>query len=279
MTSIKTYPLLSRAILCDKKEVVCYLVWCVGRNWHDGVGGIPIDELRKMFKYSEQRFKQIIANGNDKYWSAPNKEGVIYFTGQRKLHERFQAPAYKHPALIPLSDTASIGKFKAALFATLFADNETTITHETLAKMYGVTRQTIIRWVKQAGITVTTNGMVTNKPIEDAVDPELAAEGYYRAWVNGTRRMVKKLPNTYSAPKIETTPFGQTKRNGVSSSTKAAGAPRRIYYANTKGIIKRLHGLSCQDRIYRLTEILTDDGRRLWEGYSGSPASEGIVTW
>jgi hypothetical protein len=269
--SYKSWPELSRAAI-HRHEEGLIRVWYACRC---SQGIVQIDTIKTLLSLGDQSIKKYIIQGLGKYWDMGRPDN-IRLKSLEKLCNYLEIKPTMHPVWIPITAFENLDDFTLAAFASFFADKERTISHAALAKMYNRKRMTIIRWCQKAEIEVTHNAMLSDRPVEDRVDPELSAQGYQRAWINGTAHMVKKMPNSYKSD-METAPYGLVKRIHVASLPTSTGAARRLYFDNPKGLHKRLAGLTGDEVIYEPTKDCTDDGRRLWSSWQVSPATGGLL--
>ena len=235
---------------------------------------MQIDAIRELLPLGNQSIKRYVNQGLGKYWDM-GRPDTIRLKSLEKLCAYLEVNLVMHPVWIPVTAFENLDDFVVNAFASFFANKERTISHAALATMYNRKRGTILQWCKKSGLDVTRNAMLSNRPVEDKVDPVLASQGYHRAWINGTAHMVKKMPNSYKS-NMETAPYGLVKRIRAASLPTSTGAARRLYFDNPKGLHKRLAGLRNDEVIYEPSTINTDDGRRLWSSYWLSPA-DGII--
>lgn len=268
----KTYPELSRAAI-HRNEQGLLRIWYACRCEQ---GIVSVDKIKTLLPLGDQSIKKYIIQGLGKYWDM-GRPDTLRLKSLEKLCIYLETKPTMHPVWIPITAFEDLDDFTLAAFASFFANKERTISHTALATMYNRKRGTIITWCKKAGLEVTHNAMLSNRPVEDRVDPELSAQGYHRAWINGTAHMVKKMPNSYKSS-METAPYGLVKRLHVTPLSTSTEVSRRMYFDNPKGLHKRLLMLGTEETVYQPIGTLSDDGCRLWTGLSVSPADGKIIS-
>jgi len=270
MFQVKGYTEIGLAALRSHDEA-CYRVWLLARYLDTiGNGNVKLADLRAFVEehalFHPQSLWRAIQKGRGAWWILTPDHLHLY--GLAKMARRLDVHLTEAPVLIPLDRLASIGSFRAALVASLFT-RERTISQAALAAMTGRDLRTIISWIKRSRLTVTKNAMLSERPSEGPLDPELASQGYCHTVVGHAWRLVKRMPNTYQAPAdFEPAPYGLVKHIECSSIT-TTGAKHRCYFDKPKSLLRALHRLDDEEKIYTPIGRTSKDGMRLWQGFQG----------
>lgn len=254
-------------------EAKFYRVWLLARFLDSaGSGWVAIDELREALCASGstlriskpttsdesawRNLRSLMSGGEGRYWTREvGRHGV------ERL--RYVTPAdlavtlgLEHltgdPVFIPVEIlTASIGDFRAHLVASIHAarqgehDRTAPISRQTMASMTGVSKRTLRRYDKRAGIKAFPNyeiGQVaTTAAMQDAAWEHGTAVFEFIDYKGhqgraGQRRVARALPNAYST-EMQTAPRGrQRKINKELRDACDNGAQ-----ANDEGYFKLFH--------------------------------------
>jgi len=256
---VKSYPELNSAAL-KAKETRFLRLWLVLRLIDNtGQGFLLYERVEKFVLehkvYTIRNLYKTLEDGDGLWWICYPK-GVRYMS-LRRLCVFFDIHLSQHPALIPLSDLRKIGDFRAMCQATLYAEKPTTIATSTVASITGASRQTVIRRNKRARVRASENFMVSQRPANDAVIPELAQQGFRRSG----DQLVKQLPNTYTVD-IETTRRGMAR--GASRCSSTGRRRTRLYYEKLSAALRAVQRLADGENIF--IAIGHSRTARLWQG-------------
>lgn len=266
---VKSYVNLGFAALREHDEC-SYRLWLLLRHLDtDGRGWVTTTDLAAFVAehdlWHPQSTWRHLKAGQGRWWW--QWRDMVFYAGLQRTCDRLDAYEYSNPVLIPVEAFRSIGKFRAALLASMFAKKARTISLATLSRLTGRSRRTVASWAKRAKLDITENVMLSDRPAEGPVDPDLARQGYRRAWIDGEWRLVRRLPNTYHAPDAYVpTAHGQVKHIAKPCfSTRRA--PSRFYFTKPTAVARALRRLTQGEVVYSRGRR-TDDGAVLWRGYT-----------
>ena len=169
-----------------------YQMWLVMRLLDkDGAGRVSLDTLKlhttngfsKHFLYNGPRLRQILAEGDGRYWTLPSSTCVrahIYYTATHRLAYNLGLTRLTGRFVTITADQAksSQATFRAHCFAAWLANRGNPITQEAIQRLTGIHPRSQRRYVELAHIRVNRNIAIGPR-----FTPDTAQE---QAWQRGT---------------------------------------------------------------------------------------------
>jgi hypothetical protein len=179
--------------------------------------------------------KNLLAQGNQLWWRVDPKSAFVYLIGAKAVASRLQVTASDAPAVkLPFAKLAKLQTFYAACYAAYMQRYvrglvAKPVSRAQLLTIFGVTRNTLRVWEKQAGVVVLANfafarptdfhvlpdrpfeyhcncGFIANSALVFAPHHTTCKESYVIVW---------DRPNSYLPPTVPTTgtasPIGPTR--------------------------------------------------------------------
>lgn len=161
---IKTYPDLSACCLRERLDLPLRLWYLLRQGCPDGRGWLTLDDVYHLSCGSRRQTRAWLRKGEGLFWT--RNGGRLYLTGLEKVALALDAAPVRKPVYVALPDVESLGRFRAALFASWFADKPRTISQGRLGEIFGRTPRTLCNWAKRAALEVSHNLAWT--PLPDA---------------------------------------------------------------------------------------------------------------
>lgn len=253
--SVKTYPDLSAHCLKERLDLPLRL-WYLLRQ-AGGRGWFLRSEVYKISCSNRRQTNTWLRAGIGTFWHWAGDR--LYLHGLAKLCQSLAIKPRKRPVYIAQAEVENLAHFRAALFASWFADagqRGRVITQAKLAEIFGRTDRTIRTWAKSAGLGLDVVHNIALAPVPAPGDDlgryplgTLEALGWGKSWLDNPGDkpnlvwferhddnlvLVWKMANTYistlaTGPK--TTLQKQASRHAPDK--EAAGAPGgKLYYRN-----------------------------------------------
>lgn len=281
MGGVKTYAELNTAALRRREERQLSL-WYILRGLDPtGKGYVPLDDLRAFVTehslFSGETLRRTLRKGEDVYWIHDLKRDNICYMALLKLAGSLAVDLRQQPVILSLDDLRGVVRLRATLMGTLFDQKSRIMSRSTMAKLTGRTAQTTRHYckaLKEAGtLRVADNAMLSARKPTD-LDSDLQQQGYYRSIVNGETRLLKRMPNSYTATH-DLAAFGQVKHCDTSFTTR--GEMR--YFTNATAAVKTLHKTDTGNVVYLATNTTDAYNTRLWVGTTTIPELGVTVTY
>jgi hypothetical protein len=249
---VKTYPSLNLAAVRAGKAPL-YRVWLYARQLDAaGRGWVKVSELRQAMTGLEgaltwRRLRQILNEGGGTFWTFDNPDRLRYM-GAAALGAHLGVDRLTgRPVILPAAALdASIGGFRAALFATFHAGRAKEgrrprpISRQALTGIAGVSAATQQRYDRRAGVKRRRNLAITGRYSQEAAQEQAWQHGGSftfddkagKQGERGGRYLARPLPNSYQA-RIVQGPNGRQKKINfnlsllVASRAKSGARERR----------------------------------------------------
>lgn len=225
-----------------------------------GRGWVDTEDLAQLYPRSRRNLLRIIQQGEGTFWRLDSGTGRLYLSSLQNVGIAL-GTTLGDPVYVPTTKIQTLQKFKAANYAAFYAQGKI-ISRGKLSKLYGVTKQTLIRWEKLAGIIKVTNlGKKTIKNKKDAEHlPGIDRDGVWH-WGDA---LYWQIPNTYYLDDPDLAPRHVVTNRRIRHALKAEKAPaRRLYYdRRERAMLRVMRGE--QPFAYVCTRSNLG-GRRVWE--------------
>lgn len=267
--AVKTYPELNLAVL-RRREEAQFRLWLFARALDtEGAGWVDLVTLRGGWSdelgLHPQTLWRALKAGNGTWWA--QTETHLRLFGLERVCQRLDVNPTRNPVLVPMESLRSMGDFRAYLFAATLTkprDDDQPISLATLCGLTGYTRRTIHAWCKRAGVHVEPTYMVSERPVPDHPDPELARQGYRVDTVNGKRRLVRRMPNVYHTH-LETLPRGMVRH--LHATCLSSRRATRLYVNGAKAGARAIERLAEGETVYTPAGR-TENGARVWQRWT-----------
>jgi len=275
---VKSYPELGLEALRRRHDGP-YGLWLLARSIdREGSGRVDRRELwhatRDTLGVTRQTFGRWLKAGDGLYFLTPYHPRTVYLVGIFRVVTWYGLRLRRPPVLIPTSRLQSRKGWRTELLASFLAGKPKTISQRRLSEMCGVSDRTVRDYLKRDGrIKRQSNFLLSARPVPPRVVPELARAGFFRAFMGGRWRMLKRLPSTLwiddrDQPRV--CARGILNRQPVMSSfLTAGGATSRLFFEDPKAQARRLNRLQDDEVMFALTKDEGSSGARLWRGFQG----------
>lgn len=193
--------------------------WYLLRANHN-VGWVYVDEFMRLamdeLGLGEKAAANLLQDGSGTWW-VQLTEDVFRITGYKTVAEHYGC-GLGLAVDLPLGSLESLGTFSAYLYASWFARDTwrsfgiegtkavprggKTISIKTQCELFGVSKSTILRWQKLAGVKTETQYRYVKNVTEDTYIPENVRPVWFDMTGNGERELVLQMPNRISSPKL-----------------------------------------------------------------------------
>lgn len=252
-----------------------YWLWLVARSIDTTGGGwVLLRDLVKSSPFSQQTTRRLL---KDKTFFTVSNGERVYLRGLVALALALDSPRDRLPVALPECET--IADFRAALVAAWCSGRERTVAQGTLGRLTGRTGRTIRNYARRAEshkwLQTIPNAVVLDRDASGPVVPELAERGVYRAKIDGTLRLLRRLPNTY-AGQLDCGAPGMLAHGSYKDacfSTRRATTigerePQgRRYFDNVTAYGRALRRLLPGESCYLATDTTDNRGARVWTGW------------
>lgn len=122
-----------------------------------------IKNIVQYLNVKERYANQLLENGDNLWWRLDDKNDLVYMLGAKALSARLNCAASNANAVqMSIEHLAHLKDFYAACYAAymqryVHGNQSEPVSRATLMAIFGVTRNTLRRWEKQAGIIVIEN--------------------------------------------------------------------------------------------------------------------------
>jgi len=122
-----------------------------------------VAEIVRCLAVKERYAVQLLERGADTWWRLDHKHGLINLSGVKAVCARLGGPLSNAPAVhMPRATLARLGHFYAYNYAAYMqryvkGDRSLPVARAALQAIFGVTRNTLRRWEKAAGVIVLGN--------------------------------------------------------------------------------------------------------------------------
>lgn len=254
------------------------MIWMLARALSRGCPWIHTKEIREFVEAHDlchrQTVWQAIQDGMGTLFRH-EIEGRLHCRGAREIADLWGVELTEHPVFLPIDRLSSLAGIRRAMVVSFVTNKEPMIAVAKFAELVRRTPRWARRYLTQPDIEKQFKVMVSERPpppFAQAIDPELAGQGYHRAKINGQRRLVKHLPNRYRGHFV-TAPYGIVKHPTAASSLTKGQRPqgdvRRVFYDRPKAQPRAVNRLQDGETVF-LAQGETKDcwGRQCWHGWT-----------
>lgn len=298
MATLRTYPDLSARCLQERLDLPLRLWYLLRQHCPDGRGWLHLTDVYHLSCGNRRQTRAWIRKGQGVFWH--RRGDRLYLAGLGAVCEVLEVVVRKKPVGVAIEDLENLGRFRAALFATFFAQGPVTISQRRLSEIYGRTARTLYTWARVANVDIQHNLAWSPLPHDgDDLDHwpsgTLAAMGCKIAeeeagstnnvWQEGWRELPRKgwrwqkgnkvvlcwqLPNTYKSDLVA----GPRTRLQREAARRGRRAPDDTAGANGGQFVKLFFGVGQAGLAARalqsggdvafLAEGVEHHGRALW---------------
>lgn len=268
---VKVYVELGQAAL-QAGESAELRVWLLARACDiPGRGLIPLEALKAYTQglFSAQTLMRAVKLGNGRWWTLSHN--MLALKGFIPVANRYELFYSRHPVYLPIGCFKRIGDFRSAMLAAMMAQHNTPISQAALSGLYGCSLRSVSSWTKRASrqglLTIQHNAVLTDLKPDAGNHPLMAELGYYIVRVGGVPYVARRLPNSYSAERLPTAPFGKVKvaKKLNASSTTCGATFRRLYFTEpSRGYFRAVQSMIHGESVYLADTATSDDDKHLW---------------
>lgn len=158
MDVVKTFPDLSAHCLKERLDLPLRLWYLLRQGCPDGCGWLLDFEVFRLSCGNKRQTRAWLRQGEGVFWTRSGNR--LFLAGLKSVAVALGVKPRKVPVLIEMADIENLARFRAALFASWFADagdEGRVISQAALAEIFGRTDRTLRTWAKLAGLDVVRN--------------------------------------------------------------------------------------------------------------------------
>ena len=248
--TVKHYPSLGVAAY-KGKYVAVYRLWLTLRFLDpQGRGWLPLADVKEaltsqnqpLYLYTWRRLRSIMNSGNKSFWTLDKNKGRIWVYGAAKIATTMNVPRLEgRPVALRLDELRSLGKFKAALYASWHAGRGRQaypVSRETQAAVMGVPDRTQRHYCQIAGIQRQPNYVIDERQTRDNAQEYNYQHGRAMFTIDDVKGKHGPPKRRYNARQIAST-------HTANHQTLPKGRQRRInHYLRQDLVTKGMQGNS-----------------------------------
>jgi hypothetical protein len=228
----------------------------LGRGW------IEISDLEELYPRSRRNLLRIINEGDGTFWRQDTDRDRLYLTSLEKLGKAL-GTVLGEAMYIDVAKISQLQIFKAYCYAAFYTRAKT-ISRWRLCQLYGVSRQTLVKWERLAGIQKTTN--LGRKRVKELGDleglPGIDQDGVWK-WGDA---LYWQLPNTFYLTDPDPAPRPTRCNRAIrhATYTDEPSAPVfSLYHSNrSKAVLGIARGEQTHAYVWTPGTLA---GRRIWD--------------
>jgi len=143
-------------------------VWLLARALATAPGtriaqAVLLDAIGEHLHVKLRHASNLLAKGDGLWWRLDERHGYVYLIGAKPIMLRLGGEPSDAPAVaLALADLAHLGHFYAHCYAAymqryVHGDRSEMVSRDALQRIFGVTRNTLRQWEREAGVLVSQN--------------------------------------------------------------------------------------------------------------------------